>query len=64
MIHQQRITPLNRLETPPGQYVLYWMQAAQRAECNHALEHAIEKANELKVPVVVAFALTADFPEA
>jgi deoxyribodipyrimidine photo-lyase len=40
------------------------MQAAQRAECNHALEYAIDRANELRLPVVVAFGLTADFPEA
>jgi deoxyribodipyrimidine photo-lyase len=40
------------------------MQAAQRAEYNHALEYAIDKANELNVPVVAAFGLTADFPEA
>ena len=64
MIQPQRITPLNNREPRPGAYVLYWMQAAQRAECNHALEYAIDRANELKLPVVVAFALTADFPEA
>jgi len=44
--------------------VLYWMQAAQRASYNHALEYAIGRANELKQPVVVAFSLTADFPQA
>jgi deoxyribodipyrimidine photo-lyase len=64
MIQPERITLLNRSEIRPGAYVLYWMQAAQRAECNHALEYAIDKANELKLPVVVAFGLTADFPEA
>ncbi len=64
MIQPERIQSLNRLGVQAGRYVLYWMQAAQRAECNHALEHAIDRANELKVPVVVAFGLTADFPEA
>jgi deoxyribodipyrimidine photo-lyase len=44
--------------------VLYWMQSAQRADCNHALEYAIDQANERKKPVVAAFGLTADFPEA
>ncbi|NCA81652.1 MAG: deoxyribodipyrimidine photolyase [Opitutae bacterium] len=39
------------------------MQQAQRAECNPALELAIEQANALRLPVVVGFALTA-FPEA
>ena len=40
------------------------MQASQRAECNHALEHAIDRANELALPVVVYFGLTAKYPEA
>ncbi len=44
--------------------MLYWMQAAQRADYNHALEYAIERANALGKPVVGAFGLTADFPEA
>ncbi len=62
MIQQERITVLNDREDRAGRYVLYWMQAAQRAGWNHALEYAIEKANERKVPVVVGFGLTADFP--
>ena len=44
--------------------MLYWMQAAQRADYNHALEHAIDRANEVRKPVVAAFGLTADFPQA
>lgn len=64
MIQPDRVIPLNRHEVRGGAYVLYWMQAAQRAEYNHALEYAIERANELKVPSLVAFGLTADFPEA
>ncbi len=64
MIQPQRVQALNRAGIQAGRYVLYWMQAAQRAESNHTLEHAIDKANELKVPVVVVFGLTADFPEA
>lgn len=40
------------------------MQAAQRAEYNHALELAIQKANELNQPVVLIFGLTDDYPEA
>jgi deoxyribodipyrimidine photo-lyase len=64
MIQPERIQPLNRLDTQQGRYVLYWMQAAQRAEYNHALEYAIDRANGLDVPVVAVFGLTADFPEA
>jgi deoxyribodipyrimidine photo-lyase len=44
--------------------VLYWMQASQRTRFNHALEYAIERANELRLPVVVGFGLMDDYPEA
>ena len=47
-----------------GKYVLYWMQASQRAECNHALEYAIREANRRELPVVIFFGLTESFPEA
>ncbi len=47
-----------------GRYVLYWMQQSQRAECNHALEHAVHRANELGLPLLVAFGLMDDYPEA
>jgi deoxyribodipyrimidine photo-lyase len=40
------------------------MQAAQRAECNHALEYAIREANGRKKPLLVFFGITPDFPEA
>jgi deoxyribodipyrimidine photo-lyase len=40
------------------------MQASQRAECNHALEYAIRLANGARLPVVVYFGLSAEFPEA
>ena len=47
-----------------GRYVLYWMQQAQRVHYNHALLRAIERANEARLPVRVAFVLFAGFPEA
>src|SRR5687768_16522351 len=47
-----------------GKYVLYWMQASQRTRFNHALEYAIARANASKLPVVVCFGLTDDYPEA
>lgn len=40
-----------------GECVLYWMQRAQRAKDNPALNVAIEIANELKKPVLVYFSL-------
>jgi deoxyribodipyrimidine photo-lyase len=53
MIEESRIRPLNKNRPKKGEFVLYWMQASQRAEHNHALEFAIEQANELKLPVIV-----------
>jgi deoxyribodipyrimidine photo-lyase len=64
MIDNSRIQPLNKNHPVKGAYVLYWMQASQRAEYNHALEFAISQANERKLPVVVYFGLTDAFPEA
>ena len=65
MIQPERIQFLNekkiRTEKP---YVLYWMQASQRAEWNHALEYGIDRANELEKPLVVLFCVTDGFPEA
>ena len=63
MISESRIRRWNALPPSRGKYVLYWMQQAQRAEFNHALECAIEQANALHLPVIVGFAL-ASFPEA
>ena len=41
MIQEERVRALNDRKIRKGRYVLYWMQASQRAEYNHALEHAI-----------------------
>ena len=67
MVRDNRISFLREGEASDGhgkRYVLYWMQAAQRAEWNHALEFAIERANALGLPVVALFCLTRDFPRA
>ena len=63
-IASERIELLNAKAVARGAYVLYWMQQSQRAEYNHALEYAIEQANELKLPVRVIFGLTDNYPEA
>ena len=47
-----------------GDYVLYWMQSSQRAEQNHALEYAVQRANEMGQRLLVVFGLTDDYPEA
>jgi deoxyribodipyrimidine photo-lyase len=49
---------------PEGAVVVYWMQRAQRAVDNPALETAIATANALGKPVLVYFALLADAPGA
>jgi len=64
MIEESRIQPLNKNRPAKGEYVLYWMQASQRTEYNHALEFAITQANERKQPLFVYFGLTDNFPEA
>src|SRR5512135_777280 len=64
MIRAERVRPLNANAARRGDYVLYWMQAAQRAEDNHALEFAIGQANDLGRPLLAFFGLTGDFPEA
>jgi len=47
-----------------ARYVLYWMQNAQRAHFNPALEHAVGRANELDLPLLAGFGLHAGYPEA
>ncbi len=63
-VDPHRIRSLNRAPDVAGAYVLYWMQQSQRAEWNPALEHAIRLANERRLPLLVGFGLTDDYPEA
>jgi deoxyribodipyrimidine photo-lyase len=64
-IEPERILHLNDREPDgDGRFVLYWMQASQRAVHNPALEHAVQLANEHAVPLVVAATVIADYPEA
>lgn len=63
-IQEERIRRLNDRDVREGDYVLYWMQEAQRAEYNHALEYAARRANELEQRLLVVFGLTDGYPEA
>jgi len=63
-IHDARVRPLVQRAAPRGRFVLYWMQHSQRAAGNHALEHAVQRANALGLPLRVGFGLTDDYPEA
>jgi len=63
LIQKERIRRLNKHAPQKGGYVIYWMQASQRVEYNHALQYAIETANSFKQPLIVYFGIT-EFPEA
>lgn len=52
----------NKPENGDGKYVLYWMQVFKRATHNHALNFAIECANERKLPLVVYEGLKYYYP--
>ncbi|MFW6323748.1 MAG: deoxyribodipyrimidine photo-lyase [Desulfovibrionales bacterium] len=63
-IPSERIHILNDHMVREGAYVLYWMQQSQRADDNHALEYAAQKANDQDRPLLVCFGLLDDYPEA
>ena len=64
MIEATRCRRLNHREQRRGRYVLYWMQQSQRASFNPALVYAIEMGNRAGLPVLVAFGLMDDYPNA
>ena len=61
---EERVHHLNTRQIRSGKYVLYWMQASQRTEYNHALEYAITESNRLRKPLLVFFGINENFPEA
>ena len=64
-MHDSRIHPLNDLPVnASGEFVLYWMQQAQRAADNHALAYAVTQANAMGLPVLAVFGVTDAYPEA
>jgi len=64
MIEPERIRRLKEADEKKGDFVLYWMQASQRSEYNHALDYAILEANARSLPLVTFFGITDLFPEA
>lgn len=61
---KDRIIPLNRHEVnPKASFVLYWMQAAQRASANHALFYAAMEADRLGLALHSVFVLS-EYPKA
>ena len=63
-IREERVQNLNEADVREADFVLYWMQSSQRAEQNHALEYAVQQANDLGQRLLVVFGLTDDYPEA
>lgn len=63
-VQERRVRPLNSRSERSGDYVLYWMQASQRAQQNHALEYAAHRAAILRKPLVVYFGLDEGYPKA
>jgi len=64
MIESERIIQLNENRETKQDFVIYWMQQSQRTHYNHALEFAIQKANDSNKPLLVYFGITDDFPDA
>ena len=64
MIQKERLQALNTRTRQNRDCVLYWMQASQRSKDNHALEFAIDQANDLDRPLVVFFGLADNYPDA
>jgi len=61
----ERVRKLNDRAAPRGaKYVLYWAQAARRADANHGLAFAIELADERRLPVLFYDELSCSYPYA
>ncbi|MDD3123632.1 MAG: deoxyribodipyrimidine photo-lyase [Candidatus Izemoplasmatales bacterium] len=55
---------LKSSQSKKAEYILYFLQQAQRYEYNHALAFAIEEANNYNLPLIVYFGFTGNYPEA
>ena len=64
LIDQTRICWRRHGDPEKGDYVLYWMQEAHRSRDNHALEFAVQHANDLDLPLAVVFCVGDDYPDA
>ena len=64
LIEPERVRRLTAAGPRGGDYVLYWMQNSHRTSHNPALEFAARRADDLKLPLLVCFGLTDDYPGA
>ena len=59
----ERVTQMSdRPLSKDARYVLYWMQMYKRVDNNHALKFTVERANELRLPLVVYEGLKFYYP--
>ncbi|TVR45505.1 MAG: deoxyribodipyrimidine photolyase [Planctomycetota bacterium] len=61
-----RLRPLNPSGKPrgDGRYVLYWMQQHRRLAYHHGLQHAVYRARQHRLPLLIFEALRVDYPHA
>jgi len=60
-----RVHAMNEAEVrDDAAFVLYWMQSSQRAHDNAALALAVRRADALSLPLIAAFVVDDDYPEA
>jgi len=62
MVASERLRPCNRVTKDLGAFVVYWMQSYRRLACNHALNHAIEIANQRRLPLLILETLLPEEP--
>lgn len=64
MNEDKRTIFLNNNKITDKKYIIYWMQASQRTQYNHALEKSKKLAKKYKKPLIVFFGITDNFPDA
>ena len=64
LVDDRRLRALNDAAPGAGDRVVYWMQVAVRTQSNHALEYAVQRANDLGLPLLVVFGLWDAYPDA
>ena len=64
MIEMERVKETIKGRSKEGNYIVYWMQSAQRVVHNHALKFAIDLANKRRLPLKVVFTVVENFPNA
>ncbi len=63
MISELRVNQRNKEKPDPkGKYVLYRLQIHRRFQWNHALEYAVNRANEHDKPLLIYEGLRCDYP--